>query len=80
MDDQSVREMLDEICESKAEELRLLGYDTVTRAEIWDCVNAKYKETPALHQLVNDILSLRSTYLMHWLTMRAWKNTDKPTF
>ena len=76
MDEQALNAMIEEICNSKADEFRLLGYDSVTGRDVWDCVSAKYKEIPPLHRLVNDIMSLRVTALMNWMTLSAWKQTD----
>jgi len=67
--------MIEELCNSKAEEFWLLGYEHVDGKEIWDCVNAKYAKTgqPELHQLVNDILSLKITQFMNFMTLSAFK-------
>jgi len=65
---------LEAICESKAEEFHLMGYDHVTAKEIWQCVSDKYKkDVPPLHQVVNDILSLKVTKFMNWMTIYAYK-------
>lgn len=64
---------LDSICQSKAEEFHLLGYENVQKEEIWDCVTSKYrKEVPPLHQVVNDIFSLSVTKFMNWMTMKIY--------
>ncbi|MGN7453245.1 post-transcriptional regulator [Paenibacillus pasadenensis] len=64
------------LCESKAEEFRWIGYESVTGPDIWECVHAKYAKSgaPPLYRLVNDILSLKPQQLMHHLTMSAWQN------
>ena len=62
------------ICQSKAEEFHLLGYEHVTRLEIWECIsNTYHKEIPALHKVVNDILSLSVTKFMNWMTMKMYR-------
>jgi len=62
-----------EVLQSKRDELHLLGYDKVTTDEVWECVLSKNKgNLPTLHQLVNDILSLKPTTFMNWLTMNAF--------
>ncbi len=66
------------LCESKAEEFALLGYDNVTATDIWKCVSAAYKELPPKHQLVNDILSLKPTRYMNWLMVNMYKNPSAP--
>ncbi|WP_311764838.1 post-transcriptional regulator [Paenibacillus agricola] len=67
--------LIENICTSKAEEFRMIGYEQVTGEEIWECVSDKYKKTgmPALHQIVNDILSLKVTKFMNWMTMSIYK-------
>jgi hypothetical protein len=67
--------MIEELCHSKAEEFRMLGYEHVDGKEIWDCVSAKYAKVgqPELHQLVNDILSLKVTQFMNYMTLSAFK-------
>lgn len=67
--------IIEELCNSKAEEFRMIGYEHVEGKEIWDCVSAKYAKTgqPELHQLVNDILSLKVTQFMNFMTISAFK-------
>jgi len=76
LDEQDLNAVIEEICNSKADEFRMLGYESVTGRDVWDCVSAKYKELPPLHRLVNDIMSLRATGLMNWMTLSAWKQPD----
>lgn len=65
--------MIEAICNSKAEEFHMLGYESVTGKDIWDCASSKYKETPPLHRVVNDILSLKPTQFMNWMTLSVWR-------
>jgi predicted mannosyl-3-phosphoglycerate phosphatase (HAD superfamily) len=76
--DEEISRMIEEICESKAEEFRLLGYEHVTAQEIWECVSEKYAKTgmPRLHRVVNDIFSLKITQFMNWLTLTAYRGGD----
>ncbi|HEY0827240.1 MAG TPA: post-transcriptional regulator [Bacilli bacterium] len=67
---------IEELCHSKSEEFRMIGYEHVTGREIWACVSEKYKEIPPLHRVVNDILSLKVTKLMNWMTMNAYKGVQ----
>ncbi|WP_371263398.1 post-transcriptional regulator [Paenibacillus sp. 1_12] len=71
-----LNELIESICTSKAEEFRMIGYEHVTGREIWECVSDKYQKTgmPALHQIVNDILSLKVTKFMNWMTMSIYKS------
>jgi hypothetical protein len=73
-----LNEVIESLCLSKVEEFKLLGYDHVTGKEIWDCVSDRYRKSgmPALHQIVNDILSLKSTQFMNWMTMSAFKGAQ----
>ncbi|MEK3882716.1 post-transcriptional regulator [Paenibacillus sp. PL2-23] len=75
MADEDLSVMIEELCHSKAEEFRMLGYEHVEAKEIWECVSAKYAKTgqPELHQLVNDILSLKATQFMNYMTLSAYK-------
>lgn len=65
---------IEELCNSKAEEFLLMGYKNITGKSIWDCVSEKYSEPlPELHKVVNDILTLKVTSYMNWMTMRTYK-------
>lgn len=77
--DKELDRSIEELCASKAEEFRMLGYEHVTGEEIWECVQDKYSKTgfPALHQIVNDILSLKVTQFMNWMTMSIYKSSDQ---
>lgn len=74
--EQELNETLEQLCVSKADEFRMLGYEHVTAAEVWQCVSDKYAKhgTPPLYQKVNDILSLKVTTFMNWLTMGIYRN------
>lgn len=77
-DDQeaALSKSIEELCLSKAEEFQLIGYEHVTGQEIWECISDSYhkKGTPPLHQIVNDILSLKVTKFMNWMTMSIYKD------
>jgi hypothetical protein len=74
LSESELNSQIEELCQSKAEEFHMLGYEQVTGRDIWDCVSDKYrKETPPLHRIVNDILSLRVTQFMNWNTMSIYK-------
>jgi hypothetical protein len=72
-----INQVIENLCNSKAAEFRMLGYEQVSGPDIWDCVNDKYAKTgvPSLHQVVNDILSLKVTQFMNWMTMRVYKGS-----
>ncbi|OXM86822.1 post-transcriptional regulator [Paenibacillus rigui] len=75
LSDEELNQMIESICNSKAEEFRMIGYEHVTGQEIWECVSDKYRKTgvPPLHKIVNDILSLKVTSFMNWMTMSIYK-------
>jgi hypothetical protein len=75
MNETEMNEMIEQLCVSKAEEFRMIGYDQVTGADVWECVSDKYhkKGTPALYQVVNDILSLKVTQFMNFITLSMYR-------
>lgn len=76
LNQQELEASLAELCASKAEEFRLLGYESVTPRDIWDCISDRYRGAPPpLYQLVNDILSLKPNQWMNWMTMGALRGT-----
>ncbi|WP_307720144.1 post-transcriptional regulator [Paenibacillus ehimensis] len=79
MDDEQLSRVIEDICRSKAEEFRMIGYEQVTGEEIWECVSDKYHKTgvPPLHRIVNDILSLKATQFMNWMTMSIYKDAHR---
>lgn len=70
-----MNEMIEQLCLSKAEEFRMIGYEQVTGADVWECVSDKYhkKGTPALYEVVNDILSLKVTQFMNFITLSMYR-------
>ena len=78
MENKELDSVIEELCRSKAEEFRLIGYEHVTGEEIWACVNSKYVKSgqPELHKLVNDILSLRAVQFMNFMTLSAYKGSS----
>ncbi|WP_309248937.1 post-transcriptional regulator [Paenibacillus sp. MZ04-78.2] len=79
MNDEELSRVIEEMCLSKAEEFRMIGYEQVTGEEIWECVSDKYRKTgvPPLHRIVNDILSLKATQFMNWMTMSIYKDAHR---
>ena len=78
LSDHELNEIIENLCLSKVEEFILLGYEHVTGKDIWDCVSDKYRKTglPSLHQIVNDILSLKSTAFMNWMTISMYRGAQ----
>ncbi|CAM3509564.1 post-transcriptional regulator [Marinicrinis lubricantis] len=77
--DEELSRWIEQLCISKAEEFRMLGYEHVEPQEIWECISDKHQKNgmPALHRLVNDILSLKVTQFMNWMTMSIYKSSFK---
>lgn len=78
MDAYELEEAIELLCLSKAEEFQLVGYEHVTSKDVWKCVSHKYEKQgiPPLHQLVNDILSLKSTSFMNYITISAYRSSS----
>lgn len=76
--EEEMKRMIRELCDSKADEFRMLGYDSVTGQDVWNCVSDKYIKLgkPLLHKMVNDILSLKVTTLMNWMTLSIYKGAQ----
>lgn len=69
--------MLEELCHSKAEEFTFFGYENIKGQDIWACVSQRYKKgMPPLHQVVNDILSLKINDYMNWAMVQAYKGSS----
>ncbi|WP_326054346.1 post-transcriptional regulator [Paenibacillus chitinolyticus] len=75
--DRELNEMIEGLCLSKAEEFQMIGYEHVTGEEIWECINDRYKKKglPPLHQVVNDILSLKPNQFMNYLTLSMYRRS-----
>lgn len=83
LSEKELNEVIEQLCLSKAEEFHLLGYEHVEGKEIWEYVESQYEKTgmpSSLNRIVNDILSLKVTTFMNWLTMNAFKSTDPVMF
>ncbi|WP_243734901.1 post-transcriptional regulator [Paenibacillus turpanensis] len=77
MTDEELSALIEKLCMSKAEEFHMLGYEQVTGAEVWSFVSDKYKSgIPPLHRMVNDIMSLKVTSFMNWMTMNAFRGIE----
>ena len=69
-------EDIKQLCQSKAEEFAMLGYDNITYKDVWDCVATGFKgsEKPAFHKVVNEILSLKINKYMNYVMINMYKN------
>ncbi|WP_338134648.1 post-transcriptional regulator [Staphylospora marina] len=66
---------IEDLCNSKAAEFRMYGYENVTGEQIWACVSENYRRGwPRLNRLVNDIMSLKANRFMNWLMLSVYKD------
>lgn len=75
MTELEMNETIEQLCLSKAEEFHMIGYEHVSGADVWECVSDKYhkKGTPPLYEVVNDILSLKVTQFMNFITLSMYR-------
>ena len=64
---------LKQLCEARAADFRLLGYDSISAHEIWICVQKMTKGQVSLHQWVANVLTLNIGQFMNFTTMNAYK-------
>ncbi|WP_211093514.1 post-transcriptional regulator [Cohnella fermenti] len=71
--------MIEQLCVNKAEEFRMIGYEQVTGPDIWECVSDRYYKsgTPALHVMVNDIMSLKVNQYMNYITLSLYRGEKR---
>jgi len=75
LSEDELNDTIAQLCLSKAEEFHLIGYEQVTGADVWECVSDKYhkKGVPPLYEIVNDILSLKITQFMNFVTLNMYR-------
>jgi hypothetical protein len=61
------------LCDTKAEEFHILGYDGATANEIWQCVQKSMKGKTQIHQVVEAILGLNIGKFMTHATINAYR-------
>ncbi|MFT4412766.1 post-transcriptional regulator [Fredinandcohnia humi] len=73
----SFRESVAPALKSKLEEFDLYGYDKVTEDELWNFLKnktwKKVSEEKPIHQIVNDILTVKVGDYMNYVTVEAFK-------
>ncbi|MFF3025060.1 post-transcriptional regulator [Gottfriedia sp. NPDC057948] len=66
------------VIESKLDEFRMLGFDTVSGDDLWVCLERtlwrKKEDEPKLFQMVEDILSLTVNDYMNYIRIEAFKS------
>lgn len=72
------RPKLEIVLESKLDEFKMLGYETVSEDDLWHCLMntlwRKSEEEPKLFQLVEDILSLKVNDYMNYIRIESFKS------
>jgi len=67
------------VLKSKEEEFLLMGYSRATDEDIWKCLEQSvWKNNPPkrLYQVVQDILHLRASVYMNYLTIKAYQDDN----
>lgn len=65
------------VIESKLEEFHLIGYEDVTEVELWAYLNQKKwkkRQEFSLHQVVSDVLTVKITDVMSYVTIESYKS------
>ena len=68
--------------ESKVEEFHMMGYNQATMEDIWNCLVQKvWKGEPEkrIYQVVADIMHLKSSTYLSYLTTKSLENDDLMT-
>ncbi len=75
---ETLRKQLAPLCQSKAEELVLWGYEQVEPDLIWKIAaeDARKKRTLQIHQVANAILSLKPNLLMNYLMKEMYRRSS----
>lgn len=72
---------LEPVIRSKAEEWQLLGYETVSKEDVWKCFLEKMKkkdvpETIRLYWITAELFNLKVNDYMNALTVQAYKGPN----
>ncbi len=78
MSNDELSKQIEGLCNSKAEEFEIMGYEHISGKDIWKYVSEKYGEgeLPPIHKIVNDILTMKITAFMNWMTLNAYKGVN----
>jgi hypothetical protein len=72
-----LRKQVGPALQSKLEEFQLLGYDKITEPQLWDFLIKKKwkkaKEEINLHEVIQDIMSVKVSEYMSFATVEAFK-------
>ncbi|WP_066365486.1 post-transcriptional regulator [Neobacillus fumarioli] len=77
---ESFRLQVQPVLSSKLEEFRLLGYDSITETELWEFLIKKKwkkaKDEPKLHQIIQDILTIKVSDFISYAAIESYKSTE----
>jgi len=71
------KELIQPVLSSKMEEFHMLGYEEVTENDLLSYLEMKKwkkEKELSLHQVVNDILSVKITQVMSYVTIESYKS------
>lgn len=71
------KELIQPVLSSKMEEFHMLGYEEVTETDLLSYLEMKKwkkEKELSLHQVVNDILSVKITQVMSYVTIESYKS------
>lgn len=71
------KELIQPVVSSKIEEFHMLGYEEVTENDLLSYLEMKKwkkEKELSLHQVVNDILSVKITQVMSYVTIESYKS------
>lgn len=71
------KELIQPVLSSKMEEFHMLGYEEVTENDLLGYLEMKKwkkEKELSLHQVVNDILSVKITQVMSYVTIESYKS------
>lgn len=71
------KELIQPVLSSKMEEFHMLGYEEVTENDLLSYLEIKKwkkEKELSLHQVVNDILSVKITQVMSYVTIESYKS------
>lgn len=76
----NIRGLVKPAMDSKLEEFELIGYGHIQEKEVWDYLeNKRWKkeeEEKPLHQVVNDILTLKPGDVINFMAMESYKKVS----
>ncbi|RLQ98090.1 post-transcriptional regulator [Falsibacillus albus] len=76
----SFYESLEPVLSSKIDEFVLIGYGKITKKELWEYLTKKKWKKPEpgirLHQLVHEVLTIKTSDYMTFATVEAYRSPN----